>query len=95
MKGLYYFDYDIQHCDGRTVLGPRKDLFNAENITGNCGGITGSAHNITGDVSTIVGDITGLSGDCTDVYLYMHDYTYFGDITGFPGRYFATIVEID
>jgi hypothetical protein len=96
MKELHYFDYDIHY------LGPHKNLFNTENITGNCSEIRGNARNLTGDVSNLTGDVTrlsgdisGLSGDATGVYLYMSAYAYLGDITGGAFKDLPIIAEID
>jgi hypothetical protein len=74
---LYHHYYNFKR-----VTGPTKDVYNADNIVGECTYIRGNAQNLTGDVSGICGDISGLCGDATNVTLYLSiNYVYIGDIT--------------
>ena len=78
MTELHYYYY---HTLKRTT-GPHKDLYNTENIVGNCTHIWGNAQNLTGDVSWLHGDISGLIGDATNVTLYLSvNYLYIGEVT--------------
>jgi hypothetical protein len=70
MKELYHYD-DIQGCENR-ARGPHRNLYNADNITGDCTGIFGDAKNIWGDVSRIWGDVSGISGEIKAIrYFYV------------------------
>jgi hypothetical protein len=79
MKELFH----VQEYTGERVTGPHSDLFDTENIWGNCTWITGSAGNLTGDVSGVHGDVGGLCGNADGIRLITAGaYMYFGDITG-------------
>jgi hypothetical protein len=89
---------ELRHYAGMVVAtGPHSDLVNADNITGNCTRIFGSARNLTGDISGLTGDVSGLRGDATGALLYMHEYTYFGDISKliYLSCFIATLVEVN
>tara|TARA_R110000850_G_scaffold82430_7_gene177105 strand:- start:1636 stop:1911 length:276 start_codon:yes stop_codon:yes gene_type:complete len=75
MKELHYYDDNFKQ-----TTGPTKDLYNTDNIVGDCGDIRGNAQNLTGDVSGICGNVTGLSGDATNCYS-PGDSLYIGDVT--------------
>tara|TARA_R110000850_G_scaffold82430_7_gene177099 strand:- start:28 stop:306 length:279 start_codon:yes stop_codon:yes gene_type:complete len=74
---------ELHHYTGyNKILGPHKDLYNTENIYGNCTHIQGNAQNLTGDVSSLSRDVTGLSGDATGIAYYsLGNYLYIGDVT--------------
>jgi hypothetical protein len=80
MEELYHINY--AGYAGKRVTGPHSDLFDTDNIWGNCTRALGSARNITGDISGINGTVTGLSGNANGVGLYMYTYIYIGDIAG-------------
>ena len=89
---------ELRHYAGMTdETGPHSGITNTENICGNCTRIFGSARNLTGDISGLTGDVSGLNGDATDSRLYMHDYTYFGDISKlmYLRGYDASLVEVN
>jgi hypothetical protein len=80
MKELYYYNCTDLHT--RKVLGPYENLFNAENIWGNCTDLHGNAQHITGDVTGITGDVSCLTGDTSNVSFYPHtSELYIGDIS--------------
>ena len=74
MKELHYYN------NFKRTTGSEEDLYNTENIVGNCTGLQGNAQNLTGDVSRLHGDISGLSGDATNCFSPWSD-LYIGDVT--------------
>jgi hypothetical protein len=76
VKELYHY-YNFKR-----TTGSEEDLYNTDNIVGECTYIRGNAQNLTGDVTWICGDVTGLSGDATGIAYYSPiNYVYIGDIT--------------
>tara|TARA_R110000850_G_C9695472_1_gene439495 strand:+ start:270 stop:530 length:261 start_codon:yes stop_codon:yes gene_type:complete len=72
---LYHY---YNNC--KRTTGPNKDLYNTENIVGECTHMRGNAQNLTGDVSGLHGDISGLCGDATGYFSYSNTIM-FGDVT--------------
>jgi|TARA_R110000851_G_scaffold6202_6_gene25311 hypothetical protein len=58
---------ELHHYTGyNKILGTNNNLYNTDNIYGDCTHMRGNAQNLTGDVTGLHGDISGLSGDATD-----------------------------
>ena len=77
MKELYHTNDNLKRATG-----PNEDVYNTDNIDGDCTCIRGNAQNLTGDVTWLCGDVSGLSGDATGSSLfYAFDYLYIGDIS--------------